>query len=72
MFLFAISGVDIYFLLVGKIAIHTNIFAPLHVNLVQLNKKYDPEDKHHIVRVYDYFVYRRHLCICFELLGTNL
>ena len=38
----------------------------------QLNKKYDPEDKHHIVRIYDYFVYQRHLCICFELLDTNL
>ncbi|XP_027345337.1 dual specificity protein kinase YAK1 homolog isoform X2 [Abrus precatorius] len=40
--------------------------------LVELNKKYDPEDKHHIVRIYDYFVYQRHLCICFELLDTNL
>lgn len=40
--------------------------------LLQLNKKYDPEDKHHIVRIYDYFVYQRHLCICFELLDTNL
>ncbi|KAK7262736.1 hypothetical protein RJT34_30316 [Clitoria ternatea] len=40
--------------------------------LTTLNKKYDPEDKHHIVRIYDYFVYQRHLCICFELLETNL
>ncbi|XP_039030188.1 dual specificity protein kinase YAK1 homolog isoform X1 [Hibiscus syriacus] len=40
--------------------------------LATLNKKYDPEDKHHIVRIYDYFVYQRHLCICFELLDTNL
>ncbi|XP_022969717.1 dual specificity protein kinase YAK1 homolog isoform X2 [Cucurbita maxima] len=40
--------------------------------LTLLNKKYDPEDKHHIVRIYDYFVYQRHLCICFELLDTNL
>ncbi|KAK9914736.1 hypothetical protein M0R45_038494 [Rubus argutus] len=40
--------------------------------LTTLNKKYDPEDKHHIVRIYDYFVYHRHLCICFELLDTNL
>lgn len=39
---------------------------------LQLNQKYDPEDKHHIVRIYDYFVYQRHLCICFELLDTNL
>ncbi|XP_048325580.2 dual specificity protein kinase YAK1 homolog isoform X1 [Ziziphus jujuba] len=40
--------------------------------LTMLNKKYDPEDKHHIVRIFDYFVYQRHLCICFELLDTNL
>lgn len=40
--------------------------------LTTLNKKYDPDDKHHIVRIHDYFVYRRHLCIAFELLDTNL
>ena len=40
--------------------------------LTTLNKKYDPEDKHQIVRIFDYFVYQRHLCICFELLDTNL
>ncbi|BAT75233.1 Dual specificity protein [Vigna angularis] len=40
--------------------------------LSTLNKKYDHEDKHHIVRIYDYFVHQRHLCICFELLDTNL
>lgn len=44
----------------------------LSLFFLQLNKKYDPEDKHHIVRIYDYFVYQRHLCICFELLDTNL
>ncbi|MBA0710126.1 hypothetical protein Golax_025121 [Gossypium laxum] len=40
--------------------------------LTTLKKKYDPEDEHHIVRIYDYFVYQQHLCICFELLDTNL
>lgn len=40
--------------------------------LTTLNKKYDPEDKHHVVRIYDYFVYQRHLCISFELLDSNL
>lgn len=40
--------------------------------LTTLNKKYDPEDKNHIVRIYDYFVHQRHLCIAFELLDTNL
>ncbi|CAM8907597.1 unnamed protein product [Rhodiola kirilowii] len=40
--------------------------------LKTLNKKYDPDDKHHIVRIYDHFVHQRHLCIAFELLDTNL
>ncbi|CAH8277152.1 unnamed protein product [Arabidopsis lyrata] len=40
--------------------------------LTTLNKKYDPEDKNHIVRIYDYFLYHGHLCICFELLDMNL
>ncbi|KAL1201056.1 putative dual specificity protein kinase YAK1 [Cardamine amara subsp. amara] len=40
--------------------------------LTTLNRKYDPEDKNHIVRIYDYFLYQRHLCICFELLDMNL
>ncbi|KAM6586465.1 hypothetical protein CsatA_009070 [Cannabis sativa] len=47
--------------------------ALVEVSLLRtLNKHYDPEDKHHIVRIYDYFVFQRHLCICFELLDTNL
>ncbi|PSS11869.1 Serine/threonine-protein kinase yakA [Actinidia chinensis var. chinensis] len=40
--------------------------------LTTLNRKFDPEDNHHIVRMYDYFVYHRHLCITFELLDANL
>uniref|UniRef100_A0A1D1Z8E6 Putative serine/threonine-protein kinase yakA n=1 Tax=Anthurium amnicola TaxID=1678845 RepID=A0A1D1Z8E6_9ARAE len=37
-----------------------------------LNQKYDPDDRHHIVRILDYFKYQRHLCISFEMLGSNL
>ncbi|XP_047947072.1 dual specificity protein kinase YAK1 homolog [Salvia hispanica] len=40
--------------------------------LTTLNKKFDPEDKNHIVRIYDYFVHQNHLCIVFELLDVNL
>ncbi|GMP69197.1 hypothetical protein CsSME_00028545 [Camellia sinensis var. sinensis] len=40
--------------------------------LTTLNMKFDPEDKHHIVCIYDYFVHQCHLCIAFELLDTNL
>ncbi|WVZ74036.1 hypothetical protein U9M48_022266 [Paspalum notatum var. saurae] len=37
-----------------------------------LNEKYDPDDKHHIVRMLDFFLYQNHLCIAFEMLGHNL
>ncbi|KAJ0989800.1 hypothetical protein J5N97_008156 [Dioscorea zingiberensis] len=37
-----------------------------------LNNKFDPDDKHNIVRMLDYFVFRHHLCIAFEMLGPNL
>ncbi|KAH9315913.1 hypothetical protein KI387_024540 [Taxus chinensis] len=40
--------------------------------LTTLNKKFDPEDKHHIVRMHDNFVFHGHLCIVFEMLGANL
>lgn len=40
--------------------------------LKKLNEEFDPDDKHHIVRMYDCFVFQHHLCITFELLGRNL
>jgi len=32
----------------------------------------DPEDKKNVVRKVDQFVFRRHLCITFEMLSINL
>mmetsp|Transcript_23393 Transcript_23393/g.61444 ORF Transcript_23393/g.61444 Transcript_23393/m.61444 type:complete len:1064 (-) Transcript_23393:298-3489(-) len=40
--------------------------------LMMLNRKSDPDDKKRIVRMLDFFVYRKHLCIVFELLSYNL
>lgn len=40
--------------------------------LEMLNQKYDKEDKHHLVRMRDTFVFRQHLCIVVELLSLNL
>ncbi|KAI5062383.1 hypothetical protein GOP47_0022922 [Adiantum capillus-veneris] len=37
-----------------------------------LNGKYDPDDKHHIVRIFEHFMYKEHLCMVFEMLGLNL
>jgi serine/threonine protein kinase len=37
-----------------------------------LNQKHDPEDRHHLVRMRDTFLFRQHLCIVVELLSLNL
>jgi dual specificity protein kinase YAK1 len=39
---------------------------------VQLNNQFDGDNKHHVVRLVDYFIFRRHLCLVFELLSVNL
>ncbi|KAG2568518.1 hypothetical protein PVAP13_7NG322600 [Panicum virgatum] len=39
---------------------------------VKLNQKFDPDDKHNIVRMLDYLSFQNHLCIAFEMLGQNL
>ena len=40
--------------------------------LSKLNKDLDPQDISHIVRMFDYFVFRNHLVIIFELLSLNI
>jgi dual specificity protein kinase YAK1 len=37
-----------------------------------VNKQYDPNGKHHLVRMKDSFLFRNHLCIAFEMLSVNL
>ena len=40
--------------------------------LSKINKELDPKDISHIVRMIDYFVFRNHLVIIFELLSLNI
>ncbi|KAJ6799573.1 dual specificity protein kinase YAK1 [Iris pallida] len=40
--------------------------------LTMLNEKLGNDEKRHIVRILDCFVYQKHLCISFEMLGSNL
>ncbi|EPX73005.1 CMGC/DYRK/YAK protein kinase Ppk15 [Schizosaccharomyces octosporus yFS286] len=37
-----------------------------------LNNRYDPDDKRHLIRLYDQFMHKNHLCLVFELLSINL
>jgi len=40
--------------------------------LQMLNTQVDPHDRYHIVRLRDFFMFKGHLCLVFELLGLNL
>ncbi|KAA8500077.1 putative serine/threonine-protein kinase dyrk1 [Porphyridium purpureum] len=42
------------------------------VRMARLLQECDPDDKHHIMRVYDTFIYRGHQCLVFELLNASL
>ena len=40
--------------------------------MVELLKKYDPEDKKNIIRILETLVFRKHLIMTFEILSMNL
>nr|XP_034584401.1 uncharacterized protein LOC117847320 [Setaria viridis] len=42
------------------------------IKLLKFVNKYDPDDDHHILRLYDYFYFQEHLFIVTELLRANL
>jgi dual specificity protein kinase YAK1 len=44
----------------------------VEIGIVEHLNRVDPEDRHHIVRLLDYFVFRNHVCLVFELLSVNL
>ena len=46
--------------------------AQIEADLLFTLSSQDPHDQHNLVRIYDFFAFRSHFCITFELLGTNL
>ncbi|CAG9460247.1 unnamed protein product [Pedinophyceae sp. YPF-701] len=47
--------------------------ARVEIGVLQLlNQRFDPHDRHNLVRMEEFFVHERHLCIVFELLSLNL
>eukprot|EP00899_Mesostigma_viride_P013059 jgi/Mesvir1/21754/Mv04159-RA.1 len=42
------------------------------IKLLKLVNKEDPDDRHHLLRMYDYFYHKEHLFIVCELLRANL
>jgi dual specificity protein kinase YAK1 len=55
----------------NKKAHHCQALIELRI-LEFINNEVDKKDLHHIIRKYDHFYYKNHLCIVFELLNENL
>jgi dual specificity protein kinase YAK1 len=55
--------------------VHENGFIAINYDadqFLKLNTKSDPDDQHHLLRLYDTFFHKQHLCLVFELLSVNL
>ena len=46
--------------------------ATVEVKVLQHLRDADPEDTTNIIRMREYFVFRSHICVTFELLSINL
>ncbi|KAL1419467.1 hypothetical protein MTO96_025376 [Rhipicephalus appendiculatus] len=46
--------------------------ALIEVKILDHLKKKDKDQYHNVIHMYDYFYFRNHLCITFELMGMNL
>lgn len=44
----------------------------IELKVLTLLNEHDQDDKRHIVRMKEAFVFRNHLCITFEMLNVNL
>ncbi|XP_030223151.1 dual specificity tyrosine-phosphorylation-regulated kinase 4 isoform X1 [Gadus morhua] len=46
--------------------------ALVELKILDIVKRKDPENLHNVIHMNEYFYFRNHLCISFELLGVNL
>lgn len=44
----------------------------MEVKILKHLRDNDPDDAHNIIRIQEYVVFRKHLCITFEILHMNL
>jgi dual specificity tyrosine-phosphorylation-regulated kinase 2/3/4 len=58
-----------------KIIVNTELMheqGRVECSIVQELNKIDPSNSHHLIRGLDFFIFRRHICAAFEILGQNL
>ncbi|EJD02073.1 uncharacterized protein FOMMEDRAFT_29176 [Fomitiporia mediterranea MF3/22] len=46
--------------------------ALVEIKILENLRKWDPEEKHHVIKMTEHFYFRNHLCIAMELLSINL
>ncbi|OMJ75978.1 hypothetical protein SteCoe_24787 [Stentor coeruleus] len=46
--------------------------ARIEIKILQTMRECDPDDTKHIIRMKNYFMFRNHVCITFELISVNL
>ncbi|KAF9514477.1 hypothetical protein BS47DRAFT_873226 [Hydnum rufescens UP504] len=46
--------------------------ALVEIKILDNLRKWDPEEKHHVIKMVEHFYFREHLCIVMELLSINL
>ncbi|KIJ44396.1 hypothetical protein M422DRAFT_131850, partial [Sphaerobolus stellatus SS14] len=46
--------------------------ALVEIKILESLKKWDPEDKYHVIMMTEHFYFRNHLCIAMELMSINL
>ncbi|KAJ7702473.1 hypothetical protein B0H17DRAFT_1327388 [Mycena rosella] len=46
--------------------------AIVEIKILDNLRKWDPEEKHHVIKMTEHFYFRNHLCIAMELLSINL
>lgn len=44
----------------------------IEINLLEILRRHDPDDKKNIIRIKENFVFRKHLILSFEMLSMNL
>ncbi|OHT06171.1 CMGC family protein kinase [Tritrichomonas foetus] len=58
-----------------KLIVNTEIMQEqgrIEVAIIQHLNNHDPDKKQHVIRGLDYFIFRRHICATFEILGQNM
>jgi dual specificity tyrosine-phosphorylation-regulated kinase 2/3/4 len=58
-----------------KVIVNTELMQEqgrIECSIVQYLNRADPDNSHHIIHGIDFFIFRKHICVTFDILGPNL